>query len=94
MQQTKQVCERVCTQTYTETIASGKGKGMVAVVPMGKGKGLGRHLLHKDGLIHKSALLGKGLGMGKGKGAALVNSDCQDVSTKHWPISTSKGAYI
>lgn len=83
VQQTKTQCNRVCQQTYTQSIGdSGKG-GYV----QSYGKGKGRHLL---GLIH-SMLAGKGGGHvapqpshGKGYsgGQQLVSNNCNDVSAR------------
>lgn len=69
VQSTKQVCQRVCTQTYTQQINSGKG---MPITSFGKG----RRLLGVIG----SLLSGKG--MVAGKGGQLVDSNCNDVRTK------------
>lgn len=83
MQQTKQHCERVCTQTYTQTMSTGKGAVAVMPVHAGKGKGIGRHLLHKKSLIKGHML------KGKGATGALVDSNCQDVSVTLVLVSTA-----
>jgi len=67
VQQTKQVCQRVCTQTYTQQMNSGKG---MPITMMGKGRRL-------MGVI--GSLLG-GKGAVHGKSGQLVDSNCNDVS--------------
>lgn len=86
---TKQKCDRVCTrtQTYTQTVTTGKGKGM----SYGKGKGMayGRRLFgtnKKDGLIGallggKGAAVSQPMSYGKGMAAPNVDVNCQDVSS-------------
>eukprot|EP00775_Hariotina_reticulata_P004218 gene4218-4467_t len=74
VQSTKQVCQRVCTQTYTQQINSGKG---MPITSFGKGRRL-------MGVIG-SLLTGKS--MVAGKGGQLVDSNCNDVCNDV-PITT------
>jgi hypothetical protein len=72
---TKQKCERVCTQTYTETVAAPIGKG-APVLPVGKGGMYGRRL---TGISKKKPVaLVAPMSYGKG-GPQLLGSNCQDV---------------
>jgi hypothetical protein len=68
VQQTKSVCNKVCTTTTTTTVSSGKGKG--GFVSFGKG----RHLMGGKG-----GLLVGILGKGKGAPTTQCNDVCKDV---------------